>query len=308
MIQLKSLTKSFNGINAVDNIDLTIAEGDIFGLLGPNGAGKSTTISLIATLLKPTAGTILYRGSDIVKDPKIIQRNIGFVPQEIALFESLSGLDNLKFWGSAYGLSGAKLKARIAAVAQIIGIEQRLKDKVDDYSGGMKRRLNIGAALLHEPELLIMDEPTVGIDPQSRNHILEAVRQLNKKGVSVIYTSHYMEEIEALCNRIAIMDKGRVVTQGSKPELVAQLGARSVIVVNLAALNQALIDALKRHREISEVVVSHNRLTLDCLSSTVVGEVLRLVAENNCKIEDIAVEQPNLEALFLNLTGKSLRD
>ncbi len=308
MIELKALTKSFKGTKAVDNVDLTIKEGEIFGLLGPNGAGKSTMISLIATLLKPTAGTILYRGCDIVKNPKAIQRNIGFVPQEVALFDSLSGLDNLKFWGSAYGLSAAKLKARIASVAEIIGIEQRLKDKVDNYSGGMKRRLNIGAALLHEPQLLIMDEPTVGIDPQSRNHILEAVRQLNKSGVSVIYTSHYMEEVEALCNRIAIMDKGQVIAQGSKAELVARLGERSVIALNLAATNQPLIDALKQHQAIDEIVVGHNRLTLNCQSSTVVADVLQLATDNNCKVENVVVEQPNLETLFLNLTGKSLRD
>ncbi len=308
MIELKSLTKKYKGFTAVDNIDLTIKQGDIFGLLGPNGAGKSTTISLISTLLKPTKGQILYKGTDIVKQPKAIQPNIGLVPQEIALFTSLSGLDNLNFWGSAYGLKGETLKKRIEQVSKIIGIDKRLKDKVDKYSGGMKRRLNIGVALLHNPELLIMDEPTVGIDPQSRNHILEAVKQLNQAGVTVIYTSHYMEEIETLCNCIAIMDNGKVIATGTKAQLMVQLNEVSSIVVTLDRVDQHLVDQLAQHSAIDEVVVDDNRLSLTCRQSVVVGDIFGLANQFNCQLQDVSVEQPNLETLFLKLTGKSLRD
>ncbi len=308
MIELKSLTKKYKDFTAVDNIDLTIKQGDIFGLLGPNGAGKSTTISIIATLIKPTTGQLLYKGTDIVKQPKAVQPHIGLVPQEIALFTSLSGLDNLKFWGSAYGLKGDDLKKRIAHVSNIIGIDKRLKDKVDKYSGGMKRRLNIGAALLHNPELLIMDEPTVGIDPQSRNHILEAVKQLNQTGVTVIYTSHYMEEIEALCNRIAIMDKGSVIATGTKTQLMAQLDESSLIVATFDSVNQRLIDQLVKHPAIDDVVVAENKISLTGRQSIVVGDLFELANQFDCQIQDVSVEQPNLERLFLKLTGKSLRD
>ncbi len=308
MIELKSLTKKFKGITAVDDLNLTIEGGQIFGLLGPNGAGKSTTISLIATLLKPTAGTILYRGADIVAKPQLIQKKIGFVPQEIALFEDLSGLDNLKFWGGAYGLAGANLKERIADVSEIIGIADRLKDRVRGYSGGMKRRLNIGAALLHQPELLIMDEPTVGIDPQSRNHILEAVKQLNAGGVSVIYTSHYMEEVEAICSRIAIIDKGKVIAQGSKAELIARLGESATIILTLAEAKPTLVDALSAHAAIDDIAINQNQLTLHCQTSTAVGDVLNSATAAGCVVQNVTVEQPNLETLFLSLTGKSLRD
>ncbi len=308
MIELKSLTKKYKGFTAVDNIDLTINRGEIFGLLGPNGAGKSTTISMIATLLKPTAGQILYRGTDIVKQPKAIQPHIGLVPQEIALFTSLSGLDNLKFWGSAYGLKGDVLNKRIEHVSNIIGIDKRLKDKVDGYSGGMKRRLNIGAALLHEPELLIMDEPTVGIDPQSRNYILESVQQLNKVGVTVIYTSHYMEEIEALCSRIAIMDNGKVIAAGTKTQLMAQLDESSSIVATFDRVDKRLIDQLAQHPAIDDVVVDENKISLNGRQSIVIRDIFELANQFNCQMQDVSVAQPNLETLFLKLTGKSLRD
>ncbi len=308
MIELKGLTKSFNGFTAVDRIDLKIGQGDIFGLLGPNGAGKSTTISMISTLLKPTAGTILYKGTDVVKQPQLIRSRIGFVPQEIALFESLSGLDNLKFWGSAYGLKGAALQHRIAAVSEIIGIKKRLASSVASYSGGMKRRLNIGVALLHEPELLIMDEPTVGIDPQSRNHILETVKQLNRAGVSLIYTSHYMEEIEAICSDIAIMDRGKIIAHGSKDQLIAQIGQSSRIVLKLAADCPQLVALLRARNDVVEVAVGSAELTINCRRSTLVAAVLEAAAQCGCEVRDVGVEQPDLESLFLNLTGKSLRD
>jgi ABC-2 type transport system ATP-binding protein len=223
LLKVEAIQKHFKEVKAVDEISFSVEKGEILGLLGPNGAGKSTTISMISTLIKPDSGAIYYRGKDIVKSPKSIQRKLGYVPQEIALYPMLSGIENLKFWGRAYGLKGEDLKNRIAEVSQIIGIDKRLKDKVDKYSGGMKRRLNIGVALLHNPEIVIMDEPTVGIDPQSRKHILDTVLDLNRKGMTVIYTSHYMEEIEYLCNKICIMDDGKVIAEGTKEELMDQI-------------------------------------------------------------------------------------
>ena len=233
MLEINNLKKYFDNTKAVDNISFKVEKGDILGLLGPNGAGKSTTISIISTLLKADEGSVLYKGLDIEKEPKKIQKELGFVPQEIALYPSLSGYDNLKFWGKVYGLKGDKLKEKIEEVSQIIGIDKRLKDKVEEYSGGMKRRLNIGSALLHNPEIIILDEPTVGIDPQSRNHILDAVKEINKKGSTVIYTSHYMEEVEYLCDKICIMDEGKIIAQGTKEELIQSVSAEEKIILQV---------------------------------------------------------------------------
>ncbi|HNZ83517.1 MAG TPA: ABC transporter ATP-binding protein, partial [Sedimentibacter sp.] len=220
MLKVENLYKNFGNIRAVDGISFEVERGEVFGLLGPNGAGKSTTISIISTLLPPTKGEILFEGESIFKNSKNLRQKLGIVPQDVALYPTLTGYENLRFWGNLYGLKGADLKKRINEVAEIIGLNGRLKDKVDKYSGGMKRRLNIGAALLHEPELLIMDEPTVGIDPQSRSHILDTVLKLNAQGMTIIYTTHYMEEAEELCSRICIMDEGKIIASGTKQELV----------------------------------------------------------------------------------------
>lgn len=256
LLQVQGITKKFGQVLAVDGIDLIVEKGDLIGLLGPNGAGKSTALSMISTLVLPTSGKIYFKGVDIIKHPKVIQKVMGIVPQEIALYPTLTGFDNMLFWGGAYGLKGDHLKNRIKVVSEIIGIDERLKDKVENYSGGMKRRLNIGVALLHEPELLMMDEPTVGIDPQSRNHILETVKALNAQGMTIIYTSHYMEEVEFLCDKISIMDKGKIIASGTKESL----------------LSLVKLDDNKQKQ---------------------------LIANN---------EKANLEAVFLQLTGKALRD
>lgn len=224
MLNVVNVTKCYGKVLAVKGLSFELKRGELLGLLGPNGAGKSTTISMLSTLAKPTEGTITFEGKDIAKHPDDIRHKLGLVPQEIALYEALSGLDNLRFWGSAYGLKGDILKARIEQVSLLVGLEERLKDTVASYSGGMKRRLNIGAALLHEPELLILDEPTVGIDPQSRKHILERIKDLNRAGMTIVYASHYMEEIAFLCNRVMIMDQGTVVAAGEVETLLQREG------------------------------------------------------------------------------------
>jgi ABC-2 type transport system ATP-binding protein len=216
MLKVENLYKNFGNIAAVDGISFEVKRGEVFGLLGPNGAGKSTTISIISTLLPPTEGEIFFEGESIFKNSKNLRQKLGIVPQDIALYPTLTGYENLRFWGNLYGLKGAELKERINEVADIIGLNERLKDKVKKYSGGMKRRLNIGAALLHKPDLLIMDEPTVGIDPQSRSHILDTVLKLSAQGMTIIYTTHYMEEAEELCSRICIMDEGKIIASGTK--------------------------------------------------------------------------------------------
>ncbi len=254
LLEVRELYKYFKHIKAVDGVSFSLQEGDLIGLLGANGAGKSTTISMICTLLKPDSGSIIFRGEDVLKKPSCIQQNMGIVPQEIALYQELTGMDNLKFWGHAYGLKTKELDKQIDRVSEIIGIDDRLSDKVHTYSGGMKRRLNIGVALLHNPELIIMDEPTVGVDPQSRNHILNTVKNLNSQGVSVIYTSHYMDEVEFLCKKIHIIDKGKIIASGTKSDLIASMG------------DWTLTD------------------------------------------DNVPCTRPNLEDVFLELTGRELRD
>ncbi len=309
MLKVENLYKSFGNINAVDGVSFEVNKGEIFGLLGPNGAGKSTIISMISTLLPPSRGEILYEGESIIKDPKTIRKRLGVVPQDIALYPTLTGYENLRFWGNIYGLKGAELKKRINEVSDIIELNGRLKDRVDKYSGGMKRRLNIGAALLHRPELLIMDEPTVGIDPQSRNHILDTVLELNRQGITIIYTSHYMEEVQYLCNEICIMDEGKIIASGNQQELVELVQEKTQINIKLDSMD---IDILKKLKEIQGVFDGKIVEDAICLygknADTLLAEIFDKVSENGLLIQSIDVKKPNLEAVFLHLTGKALRD
>lgn len=223
MLELVNVKKYYKNKPAVDGLNMTVKQGDVLGLLGMNGAGKSTTISMIATLMKPDEGDILYEGKSIVRNPRCIRGELGLVPQEIALYTELSGMDNLRFWGRAYHINGGRLQDRIHEVMDITGLaEDVLKKKVKTYSGGMKRRLNIGAALLHRPRLVVMDEPTAGIDIVSRKRILDAIRILNIQGAAVLYTGHYMDEMEQICSRFCVMDQGRITAEGSKEELLKQ--------------------------------------------------------------------------------------
>lgn len=309
MLKVENLYKSFGNINAVDGVSFEVNKGEIFGLLGPNGAGKSTTISMISTLLPPSRGEILYEGESIIKDPKTIRKRLGVVPQDIALYPTLTGYENLRFWGSIYGLKGAELKKRINEVSDIIELNGRLKDRVDKYSGGMKRRLNIGAALLHRPELLIMDEPTVGIDPQSRNHILDTVLELNRQGITIIYTSHYMEEVQYLCNEICIMDEGKIIASGNQQELVEMVQEKTQINIKLDNMDNDIIEKLKDIQGVFDGKIVEDAI---CLygenADTLLAEIMGKVSESGLLIQSIDVKKPNLEAVFLHLTGKALRD
>ncbi len=309
MLKIENLYKEFGNIKAVNNINFEVKRGQIFGLLGPNGAGKSTAISMISTLIEPTKGDIFFEGKSILKDSKPIRQRLGVVPQDIALYPTLTGYENLSFWGSVNGLKGQELKNRILEVSDIIGLNGRLKDRVDKYSGGMKRRLNIGAALLHKPELLIMDEPTVGIDPQSRNHILDTVLELNKQGMTIIYTSHYMEEVEYLCNELCIMDEGSIIASGTQKDLVDLVKEKTQINLKLNKINDEVVNSLMEIKGVYEAKINDNEINLFGSSTDVLlAEIIAKVTENGWMIETIDVKKPNLESVFLHLTGKALRD
>ncbi len=309
MLTIKNISKSFGDVKAVKNISFNVEDGEILGLLGPNGAGKSTTISMIATLLKPDEGVITYLGQNISKNDTSLKKDLGYVPQDIALYPTLSGLDNLKFWGNAYGIKKEFLSQRIGEVSNIIGITTRLKDKVETYSGGMKRRINIGCALLHKPKLLILDEPTVGIDPQSRRHILDSVKYLNELNTTVIYTSHYMEEVEFLCDRICIMDQGEIIAKGSKKELIDLTNIQKQIIIEIDN-NASLIS--NKLEKLSFVNMSHVKESIITVSvknnSSNYMDILKVIDDSNSSLISMDIKEVDLEAVFLSLTGKKLRD
>lgn len=309
LLKVVELHKAFGSTKAVDGISLEVNKGEVFGLLGPNGAGKSTTISMISTLITPSSGSITFDGKDIGSEPMAIRKRLGVVPQDIALYPTLSGYENLAFWGSMYGLKGAELKRRIGEVSEIIGLNGRLKDRVDKYSGGMKRRINIGAALLHRPELLIMDEPTVGIDPQSRNHILDTVLELNRQGMTIIYTSHYMEEVEYLCSRICIMDQGRIIASGTKEELVGLIKGRTRIFLKLDKADEGLLDILRKVKGVSEAELVNDEVAVAGENIDIIlADIIAGLTGHGRRISSIDVRKPDLETVFLHLTGKALRD
>ncbi|MGG2017086.1 ABC transporter ATP-binding protein [Bacillus sp. S10(2024)] len=310
MLVVDHITKSFGKKEVVKGVSFSIEKGETFGLLGPNGAGKSTTISMICGLFPYDSGDIRVDGKSVKGHPLETKQKIGVVPQDIALYPTLSAKENLIFWGKMYGLSGAAAKKRADEVLAYVGLEDRARDKIETFSGGMKRRVNIGAALMHEPELLIMDEPTVGIDPQSRNHILETVKKLNEKGMTVIYTSHYMEEVEYLCERIAIVDHGKVIALGTKSELCTRLADGFMVKLQVNRYDQELLQKLQALPVVERIVTDEDSNTIDIAltHSDAVGMVVSEVVGNRVQIARLEVQEPNLEALFLQLTGRSLRD
>lgn len=310
MLETEGLQKKFKHHVAVDGVNLFIEKGESVGLLGPNGAGKSTTISMISSLIKPTIGDVRFNGNSIVKTPQLIRKVLGVVPQEIALYEELSAYENLVFFGRIYGLRGEQLKEKVHSVLQRVGLQDRQKDRVKTYSGGMQRRINIAVALLHEPEILIMDEPTVGIDPQSRSYILDMVRQLNQeKGMTVLYTSHYMEEVEKLCDRVYIMDYGRIIASGTKEELKSVLSNEETILVDLKETSPALFKALEEDNEILQVTETETGMKLIVSKgSNKLADIFHQTEAFNVQVSNVTVQIPTLEDVFLHLTGRTLRD
>jgi ABC-2 type transport system ATP-binding protein len=309
LIKAVGIKKYYKKVRAVDGIDLEVREGEILGILGPNGAGKSTAISVISSLIKPDGGDVLFKGQSILKNPGDLRRVMGIVPQDVALYPDLSSAENLKFFGKLYGLRGEKLKTRMQEVLDLLELNGRAKDAVKNYSGGMKRRVNIGAALLHHPEVLIMDEPTVGIDPQSRSHILDTVKTLNKKGMTIIYTSHYMEEVEHLCDRIYVMDHGKIIASGTKEDLKNLMGGDDIVSLKTDIASEGFLKDLRGNLKVRNVDQKDGSITLmvqkDC---DILSDIFEAASKNGVKLKSLDIKTPTLEDVFLYLTGRGLRD
>ncbi|MCP5093387.1 MAG: ATP-binding cassette domain-containing protein [Gammaproteobacteria bacterium] len=311
MLTVDKLIKQYGDLTAVDNVSFEASKGTIFGLLGPNGAGKSTTINCISGLLSPTSGHVSVAGADIVKDGKKAKRSLGVVPQELALYDDLPAIENLKYWGKAYGLRGSALDTRVQAVLDHIGLADRAKDLPKTFSGGMKRRLNFGCGIVHRPGVLLLDEPTVGVDPQSRQRLFEMVEAERDAGACVLYTTHYMEEAERLCDSLAIIDHGKLIAQGSVAELKAKLGARDVLQLNGEFPGTAVRAALA-DRGIGDLEVISQEdgvLTLTMSSASQhLPTIFETITSAGGSVAETSLRSPNLETLFLLLTGKELRE
>lgn len=309
LVEVKNLVKRYKDVLAVDNVSLEIGQGEIFGLLGPNGAGKTTTINAITGLSRADSGKINIFGRDFAQYEQEIKKDLGIVPQDIAVFDDLTAKENLYYFGKLYRLKGALLKDRVNEALEFTGLMDKKDQYPKKFSGGMKRRLNIACALVHHPKLIIMDEPTVGIDPQSRNHILQSIRQLNDMGSTIVYTSHYMEEVEELCNRIVILDHGRVIAQGNKEELKSLVTVDERVEIELNSVNFTLVDNIKKLPGIKDCSVKGNLLTVISLKNCKnLGRIIDCISETTAEIMALNVEKPSLETVFLTLTGRNLRD
>jgi len=326
LLLARDLRKTFGDFEAVKGISFSVMHGEIFSLLGPNGAGKTTTLNMLSCLLPPTSGTATIAGHTIPGDTLAVRRAIGVVPQEIALYDALSARENLTFWGRLYDMGGKALDKRIDEVLEQVGLRDRAKDKVKTFSGGMKRRVNIAAGLLHKPQLLFMDEPTVGIDPQSRRRILDMVRELRDGGMTVLYTTHYMEEAEELSDRVGIMDQGRLIALGTQAELTRVVGQQETLRLHLAeeaavalagtaggdgaALSPdggvALFAGLPG--VLSAAAVDHQIVVSVADARQALPTVVGRAGSAGLHIRSVDIEEPNLEAVFLHLTGRGLRD
>ena len=305
----KDLRKRFKERLAVDGVGFEVAPGETYGLLGPNGAGKTTTISMICGLLRRDGGEVTVAGASLDRDPGQVKAAIGYVPQDVALYPDLSGLENLRFWGRMYGLAGRDLAERVEATLEVVGLTERAGDKVADYSGGMQRRLNIAAGMLHRPRLLVLDEPTAGVDPQSRNAILGNVEALGGQGIGVLYTTHYMEEAERLCDRVGIIDQGRLIAEGTRRELVARVGERGRIELTATGDLAGLAAAAVRVDGVDEASVVDGGVHLVAREAgPLLPRLLEAAEHAGAEVTSVELVEPDLEAVFLHLTGKALRD
>lgn len=313
IVEVENLVKTYNngGVTAVADISFAIRQGEIFSLLGPNGAGKTTTISMLSGLIAPTSGDARIGGHSIVKDPIGVKRLIGVVPQEIALYPTLSARQNLHFWGRMYGLGGAELRQRSDELLDLVGLTDRADDRVETYSGGMQRRINIAVGLLHQPQIVFMDEPTVGIDPQSRRNILDTIKALNQQGMTVLYTTHYMGEAEELSDRVGIIDHGQMIALGTQKELTQLVGENMSLRLHLNEGEPAdgLVMALEQLPDVLEVTAVNSQIILITPDAApILPAVMNAASTQAISLRSIDIEEPNLEAVFLHLTGRALRD
>ncbi len=308
-IEVLSLHKAFGENRAVQGVSFEVGQGEIFSLLGPNGAGKTTTISMLSCLLRPDDGDARIMGHSIRSDGNGVKSALGVVPQDIALYEDLTARENLSFWGKMYGLRGSALKKRVDEVLDIIGLRERANERVGKYSGGMKRRVNIGVALLHKPKVIYMDEPTVGIDPQSRRNILDSVVALKDQGMTVLYTTHYMEEAQELSNHIGIMDHGQMIASGTHDELVKLVGGQTRIDLTVNAEPQRILPAWQSVEGVEQASVEDEKISLLVADSNLVlPHLFEAATRQSVRITSVDIREPNLEAVFLHLTGRALRD
>ncbi len=308
LLKVERLSKTYGPIRAVDSVSLEVRPGEIYGLLGPNGAGKTTTISIISGLLKPDAGEVLVAGAAFWSDPQKAKRIMGVVPQELAIYEDLSGRENLEFWGRMAGLSSGDARARAAELLAALTLTDRAKDAVKTYSGGMKRRINLGCALLHRPQLLLLDEPTVGIDPQARLKILEFIRNLRAGGAAILYTTHYLEEAETLCQRIGIIDHGRLLAEGTLSELQERLGGDRVFVLEADFKNTSPEAWGGFHQRFRVIQKSERQLVVAAVGARDPSECLKDLLNLPVRAENVTLKRPSLNDVFLQLTGRELRE
>lgn len=309
ILEIKNVFKKYGEIEAVRGVSFEIDEGEIFGLLGPNGAGKSTLINMICGLLNITQGEILLLGQSVGRGNAKIKSKLGLVPQDIAIYNSLTAYDNVKFFCSLYGLSGKELKERTEKALEYVGLLDKSNAKPSTFSGGMKRRLNIACAIAHTPKLIILDEPTVGIDPQSRNHILDSIKRLNEKGATIIYTSHYMEEVEAICTRVGVIDHGKLIAMGTKEELKNSVSNMKTIIVTLEDDKKIEMSGLKDIDGILNVHFEEGLIRIDTYKeANNFDKIILYFTNKNIKIKNIENKTPNLETVFMSLTGRTLRD
>jgi linearmycin/streptolysin S transport system ATP-binding protein len=306
ILEVKEVVKSFNGLTALNNVSIDIKKGEFFGLLGPNGAGKSTLMNCIIGYLNPDSGSVFLNGKSISDLDLNYKMSIGYVPQEIALYQQLSALQNLKIFGGFYNLPNNVLNERISSVLNLVQLEDRQGDLVKNFSGGMKRRLNLAASILHDPEIILCDEPTVGVDPQSRNAIFDMLNELNKHGKTIVYTTHYMEEAERLCSRLAIIDNGKIIAGGTLNDLISLLEKKETIKIRKAPESEALLKSLKQFSQLGETdyyyeIIPHN-------SSKSNSQIFRHLEELKLPSHLLELSRASLEDVFLNLTGRRLRD
>jgi ABC-2 type transport system ATP-binding protein len=309
VLRCSGLVRTFGKRRAVDGVGFTIAPGETYGLLGPNGAGKTTTISMVCGILRRDAGDVWLDGVALGTDAAAVKGAIGYVPQDLAIYPDLSARENLRFFGHLYGMPGPRLARRIDEVLEVVDLADRAKERTEHFSGGMKRRLNIAIGLLHEPRLLVLDEPTVGVDPQSRNAILASVEALSAAGMGILYTTHYMEEAERLCDRVGIIDEGKIIAEGSRRELVALVGELDKVTLAAEGDLRAVAAEVSGLAEVRKVTIHEGGLDLLVPDSRLaLPRILEATTRDGTKVRSVEVAEPDLEAVFLHLTGKGLRD
>jgi len=309
IIKVISISKSFGNIAAIKNVSFSIEKGEIFGILGPNGAGKSTIVNILNTLVKPDKGDVIIDEVNIKENGDTIKLIMGVVPQEIALYEEMTAYENLIFWGGLYNIPKSELKANANRTLEMVDLSNRKNDRIKTFSGGMKRRINIACSLLHNPKILVLDEPTVGVDPQNRNHIFEVIERLNREGMTIIYTTHYLEEAERFCKTIAIIDVGRIIAQGTLKELRGLIDAKDLVIIKLAYMNDETISRIRSTNLLCGFDSISNTLKVECenISNDISG-IISSIENSGGVIEKIYTQGTNLESIFLRLTGKELRD